>query len=169
MMWKVICALLHTRHRVSETGTPSFCGPVYIHHSCRGHVNIRMVTARGKYVYKRQTAVVRRDGHGREASVGKGVRQGASLSPMLFSVHIEQAVKESTDGFGMGSNVQGDDRTTLRVADGSVMLPETAKDLEERLNGMDSVLRGMYTMDIDKSKTKVMEVRSSRIRRCRRR
>ena len=46
-------------------------------------------------LYKNQTAVIRVEGHEKEAVVGKGVRQGCSLSPMLFNLYIEQAVKNS--------------------------------------------------------------------------
>ncbi|HCF9438094.1 TPA: hypothetical protein NI641_006407, partial [Pseudomonas aeruginosa] len=102
-------------------------------------------------------AVIRLEGHEREASVGKGVRQGCSLSPMLFNLYIEQAVKESKEKFGIGIKVQGEEIKTLRFADDIVILSETAKDLEEQLNGMDSVLKRAYKMNINKSKTKIME------------
>ena len=39
-------------------------------------------------LYKNQTAVVRVEGHERDAVVGKGVRQGCSLSPLLFNLYI---------------------------------------------------------------------------------
>ena len=87
----------------------------------------------------------------------KGVRQGCSLSPMLFNLYIEQAVKETKDKFGEGIKVQGEEIKTLRFADDIVILSETAEDLEEQLNGMDRVLKERYKMKINKSKTKVME------------
>ena len=45
----------------------------------------------------------------------------------------------------------------MRFADDIVILSETARDLEEQLNGMDSVLKGRYKMNINKSKTRIME------------
>ena len=45
----------------------------------------------------------------------------------------------------------------MRFSDDIVILSETAKDLEEQLNGMDSTMKGGYKMNINKSKTKVME------------
>nr|QNU13192.1 fatty acid synthase 1 [Locusta migratoria] len=89
--------------------------------------------------------------------VGKGIRQGCSLSPMLFNLCNDQAIKESKEKFGEGIKVQGEEIKTLHFADDIVILSETAKDLEEQLQGMDSVLEGAYKMNINKSKTMVME------------
>ncbi|XP_049787711.1 uncharacterized protein LOC126191016 [Schistocerca cancellata] len=82
-------------------------------------------------LYRNQMAVIRVEGHEREAVVGKGVRQGIKI--------------------------HGEEIKTLRFADDIVILSETAKDLEEQLNGMDSVLKGGYKMNINKSKTRIME------------
>ncbi|MGX9339093.1 RNA-directed DNA polymerase, partial [Pantoea dispersa] len=106
-------------------------------------------------LYRNQTAVIRIEGNEREAVIEKGVRQGCSLSPMLFNLYIEQAVKETKEKFGEGIKVQGEEIKTLRFADDIVILSETAEDLEEQLNGMDRVLKEGYKMNINKSKTKV--------------
>nr|QNU13194.1 fatty acid synthase 3 [Locusta migratoria] len=108
-------------------------------------------------LYKNQTAVVRVEGHERDVEIGKGVRQGCSLSPMLFNLYIEQAIKESKEKFGEGIKVQVEELKTLCFADDIVILSDTAKDLEKQLNGMDSVLKDEYKMKINKSKTRVME------------
>ncbi|WP_234447185.1 reverse transcriptase domain-containing protein, partial [Virgibacillus salexigens] len=76
---------------------------------------------------------------------------------MPFNLYIEQAVKESKEKFGIGIKVQGEEIKTLRFADDIVILSETAKDLEEQLNGMGSVLKAAYKMNINKSKTKIIE------------
>ncbi|XP_049864315.1 uncharacterized protein LOC126365784 [Schistocerca gregaria] len=91
-------------------------------------------------------AVIRVEGHEREAVVGKGVRQGCSLSPM-----------ETKEKIGLGIKIHGEEIKTLSFADDIVILSETAKDLGEQLNGMDSVLKGGYKMNINKSKTRIME------------
>ena len=57
---------------------------------------------------------------------------------MLFNLYIEQAVKESKEKFGEGIKVQGEEIKTLQFAVDIVILSETAKDLEEQLNGMNS-------------------------------
>ena len=59
-------------------------------------------------LYKNQTAVIRIDGYEREAEIKKGVRQGCSLSPLLFNLYIEQAMKEIKEKFGDGITVQGE-------------------------------------------------------------
>lgn len=108
-------------------------------------------------LYKNQTAVIRIEGYEREAAVQKGVRQGCSLSPLLFNLYIEQAMKEIKEKFGEGITVQGEVVKTLRFADDIVILSESARDLEIVLNGMDVVLKNEYKMSINKSKTKFME------------
>ena len=107
-------------------------------------------------LYRDQTAVVRVEGHEREASIQKGVRQGCSLSPLLFNLYIEQAINEVKEKFGDGVTVQGEVIKTLRFADDIVVLSESAEDLEDLLNGMNETLKA-YNMKINKGKTKVME------------
>lgn len=75
------------------------------------------------------------------AVFGKGV-QCCSLSPMLINLYIKLAVKECKEKFQQGIKVQGKGIKTLRFADDIVIPSETAKQLEEQLNGMDSVLKG---------------------------
>ena len=108
-------------------------------------------------LYKNQTAVIRVEEHERDAEVGKGVRQGCSSSSLLFNLYIEEAVKEWKEKFGEGIKVQWEEIKTLRFADDIVILSETAKDLEEQLNGLSSVLKGRCKMNINKSKTRIME------------
>ena len=45
----------------------------------------------------------------------------------------------------------------MRFGDDIVIMSEAAMNLEEPLNGMDSVLKVGYKMNINKSKTRVME------------
>ena len=68
-------------------------------------------------LYKKQTAVIRIEGEEREAAVHKGVRQGCSLSPLLFNLYIEQAMQEIKEEYGKGVMVQGEEIKTLRFAD----------------------------------------------------
>ena len=108
-------------------------------------------------LYKDQTAVTRVDGHETRAAIQKGVRQGCSLSPLLFNLYIEQAIKEVKEQFEAGVTVHGQNIKMLRFADDIVVLAESEKDLEFILNGMDFVLRQSYKMNINKDKTKVMK------------
>ena len=109
-------------------------------------------------LYKDQTAVVRIEGEERKAEVHKGVRQGCSLSPLLFNLYIEQAIQEIKEEYGKGVMVQGEEIKTLRFADDIVMLSESREDLEDNmLKGTDFILKNNYEMSNNKTKTKVME------------
>ena len=101
--------------------------------------------------------MLRIEDHEREAAIAKGVRQGCSLSPLLFNLYIEQALKEIKERFGKGVTIQGEEIKTLRFADDIVIISESVDDLEELLNGMDNVLRNEYKMNINRNKTQVME------------
>lgn len=114
-------------------------------------------------LYKNQTAVIRIEGEEREAFVHRGVRQGCNLSPLLFNVYIEKAMQEIKEKCGNGITVQGEEIKTIRFADDIVVLSESGTNLENMLNGMDSILKNNYGMSINKNKTKVMEC--SRIKR----
>ena len=49
----------------------------------------------------KQEMVVRVDGNNSEPGVvGRGVRQGCLMSPVLFSIYAESMMKEAMDGFG---------------------------------------------------------------------
>ena len=43
-------------------------------------------------LYKHQTTSIKIKESKKEAAIRKGVKQGCNLSPLLFSIHIEQAV-----------------------------------------------------------------------------
>ena len=98
-----------------------------------------------------------------EAAVHKGVRQGCSLSPLLFNLYIEQAMKETKENYGKGVTVQGGVIKTLRFADDIVILSDSGEDLEEVLNGMEFILKSNYGMRINRNKTKVMECSRTKV------
>ena len=107
-------------------------------------------------LYKGQKAMIRIEGEEGEANIKKGVRQGCSLSPVLFNLYIENAIKEVKEKFKAGVTVHGERIKMLRFADDIVLVAEKQDDLEEILNGLENVLNESYSMRINKSKTKVM-------------
>ena len=108
-------------------------------------------------MYRNQTATLTIEEHKKEALIRKGVRQGCSLSPLLFNLYMELAVNDVKEQFRFGVTVQGEKIKMLRFADDIVILAESKKDLEETMNGIDEVLRKKYRVKINKNKTKVMK------------
>src|SRR5579864_7569023 len=54
-------------------------------------------------LYMKQEMVVRVDGNNSEPGVvGRGVRQGCLMSPVLFSIYAESMMKEAMDGIRTG-------------------------------------------------------------------
>ena len=53
-------------------------------------------------MYKNQEGIIRIGDQERSARIKKGVRQGCSLSPLLFNIYIEQAMTEIKERFETG-------------------------------------------------------------------
>ena len=107
-------------------------------------------------LYSGQKATIRFEGQEGEANIKKGVRQGCSLSPVLFNIYIENAIKEVKKKFRAGVTIHGERIKMLRFADDIVLVAEKCSDLEKILNGMEKILNSGYRMKINKGKTKVM-------------
>lgn len=108
-------------------------------------------------LYTNQEAVVRIDNEERTSAILKGVRQGCSLSSLLFNIYIEEAINEVKEKYGKGVKVHGETLKMLRFADDIVVLAESKEDLEEILNGMDSVMKREYHLKINRNKTKALK------------
>ena len=79
-----------------------------------------------------QTAVVKvQDEYSEQSIIGRGVRQGCCLSPLLFSIYAEVMVKEALDGVEEGIKVGGRMVNEDRFADGQGMVANTEAGLQE--------------------------------------
>lgn len=110
-------------------------------------------------LYKEQVAVVRMEEEEREAKVRKGVRQGCSISPLIFNLYVEEAINKVKDKGDWGINVQGRKIKMLRFADDIAIIASNKSELEEALKELEKVLAGEYGMRINKKKTKVLVCR----------
>ena len=71
-----------------------------------------------------------------EFPVHRGVRQGDPLSPKLFTAVMEEVFKKAD--ICEGVNVDGENLTNLRFADDVALFNETTKQMEKRLNNLNS-------------------------------
>jgi hypothetical protein len=108
-------------------------------------------------LYMEQSVKVRLDqGETRSVKIGRGVRQGCCLSPILFNLYSEYLTKEDLEGFG-DFKIGGKVIRTVKYADDLVLL---AKE-ETVLLGMNDRLIEIgrrYGMEMNVDETKVMRI-----------
>ncbi len=109
-------------------------------------------------LYKKQKAAVKVAQTVSEwFQVKKGVRQGCVLSPYLFNIVAEMAMREALDGFKGGFKLGGRTLTNLRYADDIVLIASTEKELQDLL---DRIIRTghRFGLKLNIQKTKVMRL-----------
>ena len=110
------------------------------------------------HLYMRQTASVRtRSGTTEPASIGRGVRQGCLISPLLFNIYAEAMIKEALDEVEEGINVGGKLVKSVRFADDQAMVASTEEGLQSIMDCVNRV-NDRYGMKINIKKTKVMKI-----------
>jgi len=68
----------------------------------------------------------------RSAKIGRGVRQGCCLSPILFNVYSECLTKEALEGCG-DFKIGGQIIHTVKYADGLVLLAKEERVLQDMI------------------------------------
>src|SRR5580698_3421760 len=106
----------------------------------------------------RQQAVVRVEGGDSEPGViGRGVRQGCPLSPLLFSIYAQAMMLEAMEDIEEGVRVGGEPLKDVRFADDQGMVASTEQGLQKVMNRLNETAK-RYNMKINVKKTKVMVV-----------
>ncbi|KAF6198774.1 hypothetical protein GE061_006796 [Apolygus lucorum] len=109
-------------------------------------------------LYWNQTAQVRVDGAlSEQVTVAKGVRQGCTMSPLLFNIYSEQVFKEALDDCDIGVQGNGLPVSNLRYADDTVLLAHTESELQVLLDKVAMSCRN-YGLAINIAKTKAMVI-----------
>ena len=78
------------------------------------------------------TAVVRTEnGYSKPGEIGRGVRQGCLLSPLLFSIYAEMMMIEAIEDVEEGVRVGGELLKDVKFADDQGMVAQTEKDYKQ--------------------------------------
>ena len=107
-------------------------------------------------LYMSQSVKVRLNrGETRSVKNGRGVRQGCSLSPILFKLYSECLTKEALEGFG-DFKIGGRIINTLKYADYLVLLAKEEKVLQDMIDKLIEI-GGCYGMEMNVKKNKSNE------------
>lgn len=89
--------------------------------------------------------------------LGKGMRQGCILSPVLFNIYGEWIIRRATDEWKGGIAVGGRKLCNLRYADDTTLLATTEEELTELVNRVEEASNEVG-LQINREKTKIMIV-----------
>jgi len=89
-------------------------------------------------------------------NIGRGVRQGFCLSPILFNLYSKCLTKEALEGFG-DFKIGGQIIHTVQYADDVVLLTKEKKVLQDMIDKLNEIGR-CYGMEMNVEKTKVMRI-----------
>ena len=107
-------------------------------------------------LYTNHEATVRMEfGETDNIDIGKGVRQGCILSPLLFNIYPENVMREALEEWERGISIGGRMVTNLRYADDTTLLAGTKEDLIELVGRVRRACEraGLY---LNVGKTKMM-------------
>ena len=109
-------------------------------------------------LYMHQKAVIKiMHEYSEESDMGRGVRQGCCMSPLLFSIYAEAMMVEAMDGMDEEIKVGGKLVYDVRFADDQGMIAGSEKGLQKIMDRLNATAE-QYGMKINIKKTKVMRV-----------
>jgi hypothetical protein len=109
-------------------------------------------------LYMNQKAVVKiQQEFSDESEIGRGVRQGCCMSPLLFNIYAEAMMMEAMEGIEEGIKIGGNLLKDVRFADDQGMIAGSEFGLQKIMDGLYTTAL-KYDMKINIKKTKVMRV-----------
>lgn len=107
-----------------------------------------------RYVYKNATSCVKLHKSTDKFKIGRGVRQGDTISPKLFTTSLESVFKK-LDWNEMGININGKFLNHLRFADDIILIAADLDQLQTMMNQLHQE-SSKIGLKMNLSKTKVM-------------
>jgi len=108
-------------------------------------------------LYTDQRVKARLDrGETRSVQIGRGVRQGCCLSPILFNLFSESLTKEALGELG-DFNIGGQTIQTVKYADDLVLMAKEETVLQGMIDKLIEI-GSCYGMEMNVEKTKVMRI-----------
>jgi hypothetical protein len=90
-------------------------------------------------LYLRQKAVVKiMQEYSEESDMGRGVRQGCCMSPLLFNIYAEFMMMEAMEGIEEGVKVGGKVVGDVRFADDQGMIASTQRGLQSMMDKLNA-------------------------------
>ena len=112
-----------------------------------------------KNLYWNQVACVRIDGETTEdMKILRGVRQGCTLSPVIFNLYSEFIFREALQDVEAGILLNGEHLNNIRYADDTVIFADSLASLQLLMDRVTACSR-KYGLEINTSKTKFMIIR----------
>jgi hypothetical protein len=109
-------------------------------------------------LYMNQTASVRvADEMSEQCIIGRGVRQGCCMSPLLFSLYAEAMMVEALEEVEEGVKVNGRLVKDVRFADDQGMIASNEEGLQKLMDALVNTA-AKYDMKVNVKKTKVMKI-----------
>ncbi|KAG1715012.1 Multidrug resistance-associated protein 4 [Nymphon striatum] len=114
----------------------------------------KLITA----LYMNQSAVMRVGGNTSDkCTLGRGVRQGCLMSPVLFNIYGEAMIQDALHEMDVGVSIGGRSVKAVRFADDTALVASSVSDLQMMMDKLNASVE-LYGMRINEKKTKVMKI-----------
>jgi len=107
-------------------------------------------------LYKDEFAVIRIQDEEEEVKINRGVRQGCTLSPIIFNAYFQEAIDMIKENSNLGIKINGQKISLLLFADDIALIAEIKEDLAQLINAMYKTFEKKLEMRINVKKTKLL-------------